>query len=77
VSTLEELNRELEEKHLFGFWTAGNRPEVYEPAASYPACMWRWNDVHQSLLKAGELPTLDQTAQCINKARTIERVFEF
>jgi gentisate 1,2-dioxygenase len=63
VSTLEELNRELEEKHLFGFWTAGHRPEVYEPQASYPPCLWRWQDVYQSLMKAGEVLTLDQTAR--------------
>jgi 1-hydroxy-2-naphthoate dioxygenase len=63
VNTLEDFNRELEEKHLFGFWIAGSRPEVYEPRASYRACIWRWDDVYQSLIKAGELLSLEQTAR--------------
>jgi 1-hydroxy-2-naphthoate dioxygenase len=63
VSNLDEFNRQLEANNLFGFWTAGVRPEVYAPKASYAPCIWRWKDVHSSLIKAGELLTLDQTAR--------------
>jgi 1-hydroxy-2-naphthoate dioxygenase len=63
VNHLDEFNRELEEKNLLGFWTVGNRSEVYEPSPSYAPCFWRWKDVHSSLLKAGELLSLDQTAR--------------
>jgi 1-hydroxy-2-naphthoate dioxygenase len=63
METLEEFNRELEKKNLLGFWTAGPRSEIYEPQASYQPCIWRWKDVYSSLMKAGELLTLDQTAR--------------
>jgi gentisate 1,2-dioxygenase len=63
MGNLDEFNRELAEKNLLGFWNAGNRPEVYEPKASYEPCIWRWEDVYSSLMKAGELLTLDQTAR--------------
>ena len=63
MDALEAFNRELEKKNLLGFWTAGPRSEIYEAQASYQPCIWRWKDVYSSLLKAGELITLDQTAR--------------
>ncbi len=63
MSSLDEFNDELAEKNLLGFWTAGNRPETYEPEPSYQPCIWRWRDVYGSLIKAGEILTLDQTAR--------------
>ena len=63
MSALDEFNRELADKHLLGFWNAGNIAETYEPKASYEPCIWRWSDVCGGLMKAGELLTLEQTAR--------------
>lgn len=63
MRNLEEFNHELAALNLLGFWNAGNRSETYEPKASYEPCIWRWKNVYASLVKAGELLTLEQTAR--------------
>jgi 1-hydroxy-2-naphthoate dioxygenase len=63
AEALAEFNRQLADKHLLGFWNAGNIAETYEPKASYEPYIWRWQDVYDGLMKAGELLTLEQTAR--------------
>ena len=63
AEALAGFNRQLADKHLLGFWNAGNIAEIYEPKASYDPYIWRWQDVHDGLVKAGELLTLEQTAR--------------
>jgi gentisate 1,2-dioxygenase len=63
MNALENFNRELADKHMLGFWNAGNIAETYQPKASYEPYIWRWQDVYDGLVKAGELLTLEQTAR--------------
>ena len=60
MSGLEDLNRELEEKNLLGFWTFV-RETSYEPASFFEPCMWKWKDVSSALDKAGDVLDLTQS----------------
>lgn len=54
MDKVEEFNRKLEEMNLVGYWGI-SRSEVFEPAASFEPCLWRWKDVSGALHDAGEI----------------------
>lgn len=60
MTKLEELNRELEEKNLIGFWSIVTEPS-YEPKAPFQSCLWKWNDISTALDHAGEALDLEQS----------------
>ena len=65
---LEDLDRELEEKHLGGFWSANitGFEEDIEPSTIVEPYLWKWSDIYDGLLKAGDLVSLEKS-----KRRTI------
>ena len=59
---LEQLNRELEEKNLVGYWNlVRGRGDDYEPKSSFEPCLWKWKDVSSALEKAGETLGLEDS----------------
>jgi gentisate 1,2-dioxygenase len=60
MSRLEQLNRELEEKNLIGFWTIV-RDTGYEPSSHFETCIWKWKDISKALETAGEVLDLKQS----------------
>ncbi len=54
MAKLEEFDRKLEKMNLVGYWGIP-RSEVFEPAASFGPCLWRWDDVNGALQDAGEI----------------------
>ena len=62
MSKLDELNRELEEKNLLGYWTiVRGRGDDYGPKSSFEPCLWKWKDVSSLLEKAGETLGLEDS----------------
>jgi gentisate 1,2-dioxygenase len=61
MSNLDEIERGLEEKNLFGYWTVGSGAAYAEPQSSFEPCMWKWRDVSDALEKTGAELSLDQT----------------
>jgi gentisate 1,2-dioxygenase len=62
MDKLEELNRELEEKNLTGYWNlVRGRGDDYEPRSSFEPCLWKWGDVSSALEKAGETLDLEES----------------
>lgn len=46
MSKMDELNRELEEKNLLGYWNlVRERGDDYEPKSSFEPFMLKWKDV--------------------------------
>jgi gentisate 1,2-dioxygenase len=60
MSELEKLNRQLEEKNLIGFWNIVTQPS-YEPAASFPSSLWKWQDISDALEHAGDVLDLEHS----------------
>jgi gentisate 1,2-dioxygenase len=62
MDKMEELNRELAEKNLIGYWTiVRGRGDNYEPHSSFGPAMWKWKDVSPALEKAGETLGLEDS----------------
>jgi gentisate 1,2-dioxygenase len=62
MSKLDELNRELEDKNLLGYWNlVRGRGDDYEPKSSFEPCLWKWKDVASGLEKAGETLGLEDS----------------
>jgi 1-hydroxy-2-naphthoate dioxygenase len=62
MSKLDELNRELEEKNLLGYWNiVRGRGDDYEPKSSFEPSLWKWKDIWSGLEKAGETLDLEQS----------------
>ncbi len=61
---LEDLNKDLATKQLAGFWASnitGNEGEVLEPKTTVVPYLWKWNDIYNGLMEAGELVSLEQS----------------
>ena len=62
MAKMEELNRELQEKNLLGYWNiVRGRSDDYQPKSSFEPCMWKWSDVSSALNKAGETLGLEDS----------------
>src|SRR5581483_9727354 len=61
--TLDELNRELAALHLVGFWSGnvtGFEQDI-EPKSAFEPHLWKWQHIHEGLLKARELVSLEMS----------------
>ena len=47
------LDQDMAEKNLSGYWSLGMEGLPSEPMTSVKPCLWKWRDVHQSLVRAG------------------------
>lgn len=55
IVSLEELNQELKEKNLIGYWTIPNTSTGFrEPDPGFEPFLWRWGDIRRALDKAAE-----------------------
>ncbi|OGQ78721.1 MAG: hypothetical protein A3F90_06130 [Deltaproteobacteria bacterium RIFCSPLOWO2_12_FULL_60_19] len=62
MDKMEQLNRELEEKNLVGYWNiVRGRGDDYEPKSSFEPCMWKWKDVSAAIDRAGETLGLEDS----------------
>ncbi|HEX7233049.1 MAG TPA: cupin domain-containing protein [Candidatus Binatia bacterium] len=61
IDTIELLNREMAEKNLSGYWSLGMEGLPPEPMTSVEPCLWKWRDVQGSLVRAGEVVSLENS----------------
>lgn len=55
------LDHDMAEKNLSGYWSLGMEGLPPEPMTSVVPCLWKWRDVHESLVRAGEVISLDDS----------------
>src|SRR5258706_15046966 len=58
--TIQQFDRELEEKNLQGLWNealwnSDAKLMTRDPKTMVQPCVWKWTDIEESLLQAGEL----------------------
>ena len=61
VESVALLDRDMAEKNLSGYWRLGMEGLPAEPVTSVEPCLWKWADVHESLLRAGEVISLENS----------------
>jgi gentisate 1,2-dioxygenase len=59
--SLAQLERDMARKNLQGYWSLGMEGLPPYPTTTVEPCLWKWADVHESLLRAGDAITLDQS----------------
>ena len=55
------LDRDMAGKNLSGYWRLGMEGLPPHPMTSVQPCLWKWVDVHESLVRAGELINLENS----------------
>ena len=61
--SIGQLNRDMSEKSLEGHWNLGLEDLPPYPVTTVQPCLWRWEDVHESMIRAGEVVNLEQDAE--------------
>jgi gentisate 1,2-dioxygenase len=59
--SLAQLDHDMAQKNLQGYWSLGMEGLPSYPMTSVEPCLWKWADVHESLLRAGEAISLEQS----------------
>lgn len=59
--SLELLDRELDSHDLKGFWRFGMEDSILSPSTSVRPHLWRWTTLYESLLRAGDVVSLEQS----------------
>jgi gentisate 1,2-dioxygenase len=69
---VEALNRDMAEKNLGGHWQLGLESYAPYPETTVQPCLWKWKDLYESLMRAGEVVSLEQaerrTVRLLNPA---------
>jgi gentisate 1,2-dioxygenase len=55
------LDRDMAGKNLSGYWSLGMEGLPPHPMTTVEPCLWKWADVHESLVRAGEVISLEQS----------------
>jgi len=59
--SVARLDRDMAEKNLSGYWRLGMEGLPSHPMTSVQPHLWKWADVHESLLRAGEVISLENS----------------
>lgn len=72
ADNVEALNRDMATKNLGGHWQLGLESYAPYPETTVQPCLWKWNDLYGSLMRAGEVVSLEQaerrTVRLLNPA---------
>ncbi len=72
TDTVEALNRDMAAKNLGGHWQLGLESYAAYPETTVQPYLWRWHDVHQSLMRAGDVVNMEEaerrTVRLLNPA---------
>jgi gentisate 1,2-dioxygenase len=55
------LDRDMVGKNLSGYWRLGMEGLPNHPMTTVEPCLWKWADVHESLVRAGEVISLENS----------------
>jgi len=69
---VEALNRDMANKNLGGHWQLGLESYLSYPETTVQPCLWKWKDVYESLMRAGEVVSMEEaerrTVRLLNPA---------
>ena len=72
TDSVEILNADMAKKNLGGHWQLGFESYAPYPETTVQPCLWKWQDVYESLMRAGEVVSMDQaerrTVRLLNPA---------
>src|SRR5207245_5966639 len=60
TDSVEVLNADMAKKNLGGYWQLGFESYLAYPETTVQLCLWKWKDVYESLMRAGEIVGMDQ-----------------
>jgi gentisate 1,2-dioxygenase len=70
--SVEILNLDMAEKNLGGHWQLGFESYASYPETTVQPCLWKWKDLYEILMRAGEVVSLEQaerrTVRLLNPA---------
>jgi gentisate 1,2-dioxygenase len=59
--SVESLDRDMAGKNLSGYWRLGMEGLPAQPMTAVEPCLWKWADVRDSLVRAGEVISLEHS----------------
>ena len=59
--SVELLDRDMAGKNLSGYWRLGMEGLPNHPVTAVQPCLWKWQDVYDSLVRAGEVISLENS----------------
>lgn len=59
--SVASLDRDMARKNLSGYWRLGMEGLPPHPMTAVEPCLWTWVDVHESLVRAGEVISLENS----------------
>jgi gentisate 1,2-dioxygenase len=59
MKDLKEFSSELKKKNLAGYWETSEGEVYREPVSSFEPCLWKWKDVQNAIVQAGEVVGLE------------------
>jgi gentisate 1,2-dioxygenase len=72
ADSVETLNRDMAKKNLGGHWQLGLESYAPYPETTVQPWLWKWKDVHESLMRAGEVVSMEEaerrTVRLLNPA---------
>jgi len=73
------LDRDMAGKNLSGYWRLGMEGLPPQPMTAVVPCLWKWADVHESLVRAGEVISLEDSerrvVRLVNPGLNQQRAF--
>jgi gentisate 1,2-dioxygenase len=58
--SVEALNHDMAKKNLGGHWQLGLESYAPYPETTVQPCLWKWKDVYDSLMRAGEVVSMEE-----------------
>lgn len=82
MKDLKQFTAELKEKNLAGYWETAEGEAYREPRTSYEPCLWKWPDVQDAVVQAGEVVGLEMVSRrvirlCSPAKGTTAHTFQF
>lgn len=59
--SVEQLDSDMAGKNLSGYWRLGMEKLPDYPVTSVQPCLWQWRDIYDSLVRAGEVISLENS----------------
>lgn len=59
--SVESLDNDMAGKNLSGYWRLGMEGLPDHPMTPVQPCLWKWADIHDSLVRAGEVISLENS----------------
>jgi gentisate 1,2-dioxygenase len=59
--SVEQLDNDMAGKNLSGYWRLGMEGLPDYPVTSVQPCLWKWQDIYDSLVRAGEVISLENS----------------